>query len=429
MLSTALSPPMTDHLEHAQSLDKDDPLREFRDRFWIPVRDDGSEQIYLCGNSLGLQPRKLAAAVMDELTAWQKRGVEGHFHGDPPWINYHELLREPMAELVGAKPCEVVTMNTLTVNLHLMLVSFYRPQGKRNRILIEAQAFPSDRYAVESQIRLHGLNPDDCLVELPSAEDSHTIEESAIEDYLASQGDHVALVLWPGVQYASGQFFDLARIAKAAKHAGANVGFDLAHAVGNVPLALHQSKADFAVWCTYKYLNAGPGAVGGCFVHHEHHGTNQLPRLNGWWGNALESRFLMAPEFAPAAGADAWAMSTPPLLSTVPITISLQLFQAAGFDRLRTKSIALTGYLEQLIRMSLADVIEILTPQDPLRRGCQLSLRMRAGRQAGRRLFDHLTAAGIITDWREPDIIRVAPAPLYNRFEDCRQFVRCVMEH
>ena len=409
--------------DEARELDRRDTLSGFREHFWIPKKADGSEQLYFCGNSLGLQPKAVKEAVLDELTAWQELGVEGHFKGQRPWLSYNDLLREPMSALIGAKPHEVVVMNSLTVNLHLMMISFYRPQGKRRKILIEQQSFPSDRYAVESQIRMHNLDPDECLVEMVPRGNSRIIDESVIEDYLAEHGEQVALVLWPGVQYASGQFFDLERIAQSAHKAGALCGFDLAHAVGNVPLNLRDSGVDFAVWCTYKYLNAGMGAVAGCFVNNRHGESDSLTRLHGWWGTKPESRFLMESEFVPASGAEAWVMSNPPILAMAPIRVSLALFQQAGMTVLHEKSVAMTAYLEQLINYELNDSIEIITPGQPERRGCQLSLRVLAGRDAGRTLFEQLEKAGTIPDWREPDLIRVAPVPLYNRFEDCWLFV------
>jgi len=342
---------------------------------------------------------------------------------------YHEFLREPLARLAGASPHEVVAMNSLTVNLHLMMVSFYRPQGERRRIVIEQQAFPSDRYAVASQIRFHGLDPDDCLVELGphdgnQGDGSHgdidrCIDEADIEAFLQAQGDTVALVLWPGVQYATGQVFELERIARAAHAAGAAIGFDLAHSAGNVPLALHDSGCDFAVWCSYKYLNAGAGAVAGCFVHERHSKRTDLPRFHGWWGHDQESRFKMGHDFVPASGADAWQLSNPPILAMAPLRVSLAEFEAAGMENLRKKSIAMTGYLADLIKTELDDVLQIVTPLEVGRRGCQLSLRVRAGHEKGRALFDYLEQHGVITDWREPDIVRAAPVPLYNRFEDC----------
>jgi len=415
---------MNNSREQALELDRQDPLRGLREQYWIPKQADGSTQLYFCGNSLGLQPKSTKEAVLQELAAWQDQGVEGHFKGERPWISYNDLLRQPMAELIGAKPDETVIMNTLTVNLHLMMISFYRPDKQRNRILIEQQPFPSDRYAIESQIRMHGLDPNECLVEIAPDDGGRIINESAIEAYLAEHGEKVALVLWPGVHYASGQLFDLKRIVAAAHKAGAYCGFDLAHAVGNVPLELHDIDADFAVWCTYKYLNSGIGAVGGCFVHERHFNRTDLARLHGWWGNELESRFLMGSDFVPAKGVDAWQLSNPPILAMAPIKAALELFQQAGMPALREKSIRLTGYLEQLVQTELKHVLEIITPADPDRRGCQLSLRVLAGRSAGRALFEKLEQAGTVPDWREPDVIRVAPVPMYNRFEDCWQLIQ-----
>lgn len=412
--------------EHARELDRNDCLSGFRDEFLIPKKADGSEQLYFCGNSLGLQPKGVKAAVLEELTAWQNLAVEGHFKGQRPWLSYNNLLRGPMAGLIGAKPQEVAVMNALTVNLHLMMISFYRPHGQRKKILIEQHSFPSDRYAVESQIRMHGLDPEECLVEITPSDNGRIIDEAAIESYLAEHGEQVALVLWPGVHYASGQFFDLKVIAKAANRAGALCGFDLAHAIGNVPLNLRESGVDFAVWCTYKYLNSGMGAVAGCYVNERHGNNNDLTRLHGWWGTSEKSRFLMGPEFIPAAGAEAWIMSNPPILAMAPIRVSLELFQKAGMNALRQKSVELTAYLEKLIQSELQDSLEIITPSDPGRRGCQLSLRVLAGREAGRALFEQLESAGTIPDWREPDVIRVAPVPMYNRFQDCWLFVNQV---
>jgi kynureninase len=314
----------------------------------------------------------------------------------------------------------------LTVNLHLLMISFYRPQGQRKRVLIEKNSFPSDRYAVESQIRMHGLDPAECLVEIAPESMTRNLDETVIEDYLAEHGEHVALVLWPGVQYASGQFFDLARIVSAAHKAGAMCGFDLAHAVGNVPLELDASNVDFAVWCTYKYLNSGMGAIAGCFVNERHANKDGLTRLHGWWGTDPEARFMMAPEFIPASGAEAWVMSNPPILAMAPIRVSLDLFKQAGMAELRKKSVEMTAYLERLIHAELADSLEVITPAQPERRGCQLSLRVLGGRNAGRALFEQLEAAGTIPDWREPDVIRVSPVPMYNRFEDCWLFVNQV---
>ncbi len=403
---------------YAIELDRNDPLARFRDEFYIPPHQDGKDQVYFCGHSLGLMSRRIKGEIDRELEAWAQLGVSAHFEGGFPWKNYHEALREPLAALVGAKPLEVVAMNSLTVNLQLMMISFFRPAGKRTKILIEKHAFPSDRYAVASQLRFHGLDPNEHMVQLEGTSGGGLLDESEIEHYLEAHGDEVSLVMFPGVQYATGQVFDLHRITTAARACGSAVGFDLAHSVGNVQPDLHDSGCDFAVWCSYKYLNGGPGAVAGCFVHEQHSGRSDLPRLNGWWGNDPETRFLMLPEFAPAQGADAWQLSCPTVLAMAPLRASLRLFEEAGMESLRQKSVALTGYLQQLIDTRLDGRISVTTPQATPRRGCQLSLRVHAGRAAARTLFQELQANGYLGDWREPDIIRFAPVPLYNSFED-----------
>jgi len=412
--------------DDAVQLDLADPIRAFREEFSFPKNPDGTDKLYFTGNSLGLQHRSVPLAVEEVLDSWRTRAVEGHFTGERRWLTYHESLREGQAAMIGAGERDIATMNTLTVNLHLAMISFYRPQGARRRILIEKHAFPSDRYAVESQIRLHGLDPADCLVELAPEEGERLIGEDRVEAYLRKHGKTVALVLWPGVQYATGQVFDLGRIAEAAKAQGARTGFDLAHGIGNVPLSLKDSGCDFAAWCTYKYLNAGPGSVGGMYINERHHGRTDLPRLNGWFGNALDTRFRMAPEFSPAPGADAWQLSTHTTLAMAPLRASLEVFRRAGFGRLREKSIAMTGWLAGRIVEDLADVLQIITPLQPERRGCQLSLRVRAGREVGKRLFEYLEQQGVVPDWREPDVIRVAPVPLYNSYLDCAKLVEII---
>jgi kynureninase len=411
-------------LSEANSLDRQDSLAGFRTRFHIPKHRDGSDLVYLCGHSLGLQAKSVQAVVQDELDAWRERAVRGHFEGPRPWLEYNRRFRDSLSGLVGGRPDEIVVMNTLSVNLHLLMVSFFRPRGKRRKILVEKHAFPSDRYAVQSQLRFHELDPEQDLVELGPAEGEHLVEESAVEDYLDAHGDEIALVLWPGVQYITGQAFNLKRIADAARRAGARIGFDLAHQVGNVPLDLHDSGCDFAAWCHYKYLNAGPGAVAGCFVHERHHNTTDLPRFNGWWGNARQSRFMMAHDFDAACGADAWQISTPLLLSMAPLRASLQIFDEAGLERLRAKSIAMTRFLIDGIHEHLHELLQILTPVEAERRGSQLSLRVRFGRTDGRALFEYLEANGVLADWREPDVIRVAPVPLYNSFMDCFELLQ-----
>ncbi len=411
----------------ALAQDATDPLARFRGAFHVP-QHAGRDLHYFVGNSLGLQPRAAAAAIQDELDTWATMAVEGHFRGPRPWMHYHTALREPMARVVGAKPEEVVLMNTLTVNLHVLMASFYRPVAGRSAILIEAGAFPSDRQAVESQIRFHGFDPSTDLIELEADQPDGITSNEAIERAIAEHGPRVALVLWPGVQYRTGQAFDLATVANAARAQGCAIGFDLAHAAGNLPLALHDSGADFAAWCTYKYLNSGPGAVGGAFVHERHAKRSDLPRLAGWWGHRAETRFLMGPEFDPADGAEGWQMSNPPILAMAPIRASLDLFEAATMPALRAKSLALTGYLEALVQAHLSDRIQVLTPADPTQRGCQLSLRVRGGRDQGRALFDYLADHGVLGDWREPDVIRISPAPLYSRFTDVLAFARVARE-
>ena len=412
--------------EYASQLDNADPLASFRDRFHIPKQANG-DQIYLCGNSLGLQPRSVAAALQQELDDWAAFGVEGHFHAKHPWMPYHGELRDLLAENVGAKPVEVVAMNSLTVNLHLLMVSFYRPDAERAAIVIEQGAFPSDRYAVESQIRFHGFDPAECLIEIPADPETGLIAPDALESCLREHGHRVALILWPGVQYRTGQAFDLKAIADLGHFYGCQVGFDLAHAAGNLPMQLHESGADFAAWCSYKYLNSGPGAIAGAFVH-ERHAQAVLPRFNGWWGHRQDTRFQMGPEFNGTPGAEGWQLSNPPIFAMAPLRASLEIFHEAGLPALRRKSLALTGYLEALIRQELGDVLHSVTPGDPEQRGCQLSLQVRAGRDAGRRLFEHLMQSGVIGDWREPDVIRLSPTPLYNRFSDCLGAVRCIKQ-
>jgi kynureninase len=407
--------------DHARALDAADPLPTLRGEFHVP-RHDGAEQAYFVGNSLGLQPRGVRAVVDEVLDKWEREAVEGHFREPAPWMPYHALVREPLAQVVGALPGEVEAMNSLTANLHLMMVSFYRPTRERPAILMEAGAFPSDRYALESQVRFHGLDPATDLIELEPDEADGTFSMAALERAIALHGPRLALVLWPGVQYRTGQAFDLAQITRLGHAAGAVVGFDLAHAAGNLPLRLHDDGADFAVWCHYKYMNAGPGAVAGCFVH-ERHARTDRPRFAGWWGHDQSSRFRMGPEFVPTPGAEGWQLSNPPILGLAPLRASLDLFGRAGMDALRAKSLRLTGYLESLIGQRLGDTLQIVTPREPERRGAQLSLRVAGGRGRGRALFEHLATRGVLGDWREPDVIRISPAPLYNKFMDVYRFV------
>ncbi|MGE5626116.1 MAG: kynureninase [Bacillota bacterium] len=414
-------------LGYAAEQDRADPLKGYRQRFHIP-QHEARDEIYLCGNSLGLQPRTTARYVQEELEDWQRLAVKGHFAGRRPWMPYHELFTEKTARLVGALPSEVVNMNSLTVNLHLMMVSFYRPIPERHKLVIERGAFPSDRYAVESQVKLHGLDPDKSLLELAPREGDAYISAEEIEELLEAEGREIALLMLPGVQYYSGQVFDMARIVKAGHKAGCLVGFDLAHATGNIPLKLHDWDVDFAVWCNYKYMNAGPGAVAGCFVHERHARAFDRPRLAGWWGHDKKSRFRMGPEFVPMPGAEGWQLSNPPVLGLAPLLASLEIFDEAGMDALRAKSLKLTGYLEFLLKEKLSREVDVLTTSNPAERGCQLSLRLHAGRKQARRVFEQLEQAGVTGDWREPDVIRVAPVPLYNSFADVYGFVKILAE-
>jgi kynureninase len=414
--------------DFALALDEADPLREFREEFHVPKRGNGEEEIYFAGNSLGLLPRRTRRFVENELDKWERLAVRAHFSGPDPWMPYHELLASPAARLVGAHPSEVVTMNSLTVNLHLMLETFYRPTPDRFRILIEDHAFPSDDHAVASHAASRGLDPRSAIVRVRPRQGS-AIAVEHIAEILSREGDSIALVLLPGVQYYTGQAFDVETLTRLAHERGCIAGFDLAHAAGNIPLALHDWDVDFAVWCTYKYLNGGPGSVGGCFVHERHGGNPPLPRFAGWWGHDKKSRFEMRTGFRPIPGAEGWQLSNPPILSLAAIRASFEIFDAAGgIEPLREKSIRLTGYLEWLLRREVGESIEIFTPADPARRGCQLSLRVKTGGSPGRTVFQRLETAGVTCDWREPDVIRVAPVPLYNRFAEVNRFVEILRE-
>lgn len=387
----------------------------FRDRFHLPKHTDGTPAVYLCGNSLGLQPVAVKEAMLQELDDWAKLGVEGHFHAQSPWFNYHESFRKGLAHVVGAKEHEVTAMGSLTANLHLLMVSFYRPTPERFKILTEATAFPSDQYAVASQARFHGYDPDVAVVEMKPRDGEDTLRTEDIEAYLAEFGHEVALVMFGGVNYYTGQAFDLMRITAAAHKAGAIAGFDLAHAAGNILLELHAWHVDFATWCSYKYMNSGPGAVSGIFVH-ERHAQAELPRFEGWWGHEPTTRFKMNKTFVPSNGSDAWQLSNAPILSMVPLKVSLDLFLEAGMPNLRARSVALTTAILENIPES--DAYQVITPRDAAARGSQLSFRVTRGRE----LFEKLTAAGVICDFREPDVIRIATAPLYNDMEDVARF-------
>ncbi|MFZ1731261.1 MAG: kynureninase [Bacteroidota bacterium] len=402
----------------AKQMDREDPLREFRAQFHIPHTPEGKEQIYFCGNSLGLQPVGTRAFIEEELRDWAEFGVEGHFRAKNPWMAYHELLTAQSAAIVGALPIEVVVMNTLTVNLHLLMVSFYRPTTARYKIIIEEKAFPSDQYAAASQLRVHGFDPTDGVIEIPLDENGRFSTEAALET-IARHRDDAALLLLGGVNYFNGQFFDIETITRAAHEAGITVGIDCAHAAGNAPLKLHDWDVDFAAWCSYKYLNAGPGSTAGAFVHERHARRSDLPRFAGWWGHDKTTRFAMPAEFHPIEGAEGWQLSNPSILPLAAMRAALDLFAQAGMDRLREKSVRLTGYLDFMLNSKPRDEWRIITPSDPEQRGCQLSIRLP---QNGRRLFDYLAAADVICDWREPDVIRVAPVPLYNSFDDVRRF-------
>lgn len=406
----------------AAALDARDVLAPLRTAFHMPRREDGAEAVYLCGHSLGLAPKRALQIVNEELNAWAQQGVDGHFDSQRPWLSYHERATQGLARLVGARPIEVVAMNSLTVNLHLMLTSFFRPQGKRRKILMESHAFSSDRYAIESQLRLHGLEPQDALLLAAPRESESVLRTADLCAQIEHAGDELATVLLPGVQYLTGQFLDLPTLTSAAHAAGATAGFDLAHAIGNTPLALHDWDVDFAVWCSYKYLNSGPGAIGGAFVHERHANAN-LPRLAGWWGHDKQSRFAMPPTFVPLAGAEGWQISNPPILACAPLLASLAVFDEAGFERLRAKSAALTGHLETLLLAKAREHLTILTPSDPAARGCQLSIRLHCGPSVARTIHTELTELGFVCDWREPDVIRVAPVPLYNTFVEVWDFV------
>ena len=408
----------------AGEMDTVDPLKSSRGKFFIPRAPNGSEGIYFTGNSLGLQPKSVRAYVEQELKDWETLGVEGHLKARTPWLPYHEFLTKQMARVVGAKAIETVVMNSLTVNLHLLMVSFYRPNGARRKIVIEKSAFPSDQYAVESQIRFHHGSTDD-LIELTPREGESTLRTEDMIETIERHGDEIALVLLGGVNYYTGQAFDMQAITDAGHGAGAIVGFDLAHAAGNIQLHLHDWNVDFAAWCSYKYLNAGPGAVAGAFIHERHANSFNLPRFAGWWGHDKATRFLMGPHFHPMPGAEGWQISNPPILQMAAMRASLEIFDEIGMPALRGKSEKLTGYLEFLLAEIADERISVITPSDPAQRGCQLSIRVK---DADKSLFETITARGVFADWREPDVIRVAPVPLYNSFMDVYRFAEILKD-
>ena len=409
------------NLDFAIKKDKEDPLNKYRNEFLIPTNNKGEELIYLCGNSLGLQPKKTSNYIQQELNDWSKFGVEGHTDAKNPWLPYHEFLTNSMAKIVGAKTNEVVIMNSLTTNLHLMMVSFYQPSEKKYKILIESDAFPSDKYAMESQLKFHGYCKKEGLIQWKPREGEELCRMEDLEHIMKEQGDEIALIMIGCTNYYSGQLYPLKKITQIGHKYNCMVGFDLAHGVGNIQPNLHESGADFAVWCTYKYLNSGPGSLGGCFVHERHAKNNTLNRFAGWWGHNKKTRFNMRHEFDVLPGAEGWQLSNPAILSMAAIKASLDLFEEAGFENIIAKSKSLTGFLEYLIDGLNNPKINIVTPKNPKERGCQLSIQVK---DANKKLHSLLTQNGVISDWREPDVIRVAPAPLYNSYQDVYEFIQ-----
>jgi kynureninase len=408
------------HLEFALNLDRNDPLAKYRTAFHIPKDEQGKDWLYFTGNSLGLQPKTTKSAIEQELNDWANLGVEGHFEAKNPWMPYHEFLTESMAKIMGAKPIEIVVMNTLTTNLHLLMVSFYNPTKKRHKILIESDAFPSDRYAVQTQLEFHGYDTNECLIEWTPRTDEKLLRTEDLEQILETQGEEIALLLIGGVNYYTGQYLDLKKIAALGHAKGCKVGIDLAHGAGNIQPELHDSGIDFAAWCTYKYLNAGPGSLGGVFVHERYAHDKTLKRFAGWWSQNKATRFNMRQPLDITPGAEGWQLSNPPILSMAAIKAALDLFNEVGMNKLREKSIKLTGYLEFLIKGLNHAQIEIITPSDSNQRGCQLSIQVK---NANKDLHKKLTEQHVITDWREPDVIRCAPVPFYNSFEDVFRMV------
>ena len=407
-------------LDFAKQLDQEDPISYLRNEFHIPRDKNGKEWLYFTGNSLGLQPKITSKYIEQELDDWANFGVEGHFEAKNPWLSYHELLTDTMAKVVGAKPVEVVVMNTLTTNLHLLMVSFYQPSKTKYKIIIEGDAFPSDRYAVQSQLSFHGFDPEEALIEWKPKEGKELLELEDLKSILDSQGDEVALLLIGGVNYYTGQYLDIKKIAELGHAKKCMVGIDLAHGAGNIQPNLHDSSIDFAAWCTYKYLNSGPGSLSGLFVHEKHAQRKDLPRFAGWWNHNKETRFNMRQPFDVMEGAEGWQLSNPPILSMAAIKASLDIFEKVGMDALVKKSKKLTGFFEYLVNEIASDTIEIITPTNPNERGCQLSLQVK---NADKNLHKKLTENNIITDWREPDVIRCAPVPMYTSFEDVYHMV------
>jgi len=416
------------NLAFAQSLDAKDTLAKFRSQFHIP-NYNGKPSIYLTGNSLGAMPKEATNALNVELEDWKEFGVEGHFHARNPWMPYHERFAEPLAEIVGAKPSEVVVMNGLTTNLHLLMVSFYRPSAKRYKIICEAHAFPSDQYALETQVKFHGYDPEDALIEVKPREGEHLIRKEDILQKIEEHKDEVALLMIGGVNYYTGQLFDMEHITKEAQKQGITVGWDLAHAAGNVQLDLHKWGVDFAAWCSYKYMNSGPGSISGVFIHERHHANKELPRFAGWWGHDKAVRFKMEKGFVPIESAEAWQCSNAPIFAMAVHKCSLDIFMEAGMENLIEKSKTMTNYMEYIVKDIVSGFddcdFEIITPADPSERGCQLSIFVH-GR--GKDFFDVLTSKGVIADWREPNVVRIAPVPLYNSYEDVYAFGQALKE-
>lgn len=408
-------------LEFAQQLDSQDELKNYRKEFVFP-QHKGKDVIYFTGNSLGLQPKKAKNYVNDVMDDWANLAVEGHFYAEKPWWDYQERFSEPLSKIVGAKPSEVTVMNTLTVNLHLLMVSFYRPTPTRFKIICEEKAFPSDQYMFQSQVRHHGYNPEEAIIEIKRRDGENNIRLEDILSKIEEVGDELALVLFGGVNYYTGQVFDMKAITVAGHKVGANVGFDLAHAAGNIKLELHNWDVDFAAWCSYKYMNSGPGNASGCFVHEKHHHSN-LPRFAGWWGHNKERRFKMEPQFDPVHGADGWQVSNLPILSLAPYLASVEMFAEVGMEKLIKKRDLITSYLEFILHEIDKEIpgteFEVITPKEAKERACQLSVYLHG---QGRELFDYLMSNGVITDWREPNVIRLAPVPFYTSFEDMYNF-------
>jgi len=411
--------------EFAQKMDSADPLKTYRDKFYFPKHTDGEEAIYLCGNSLGLQPKSAKTHIEAVLDDWRNLGVKGHFEGENPFAIYHEALGEQMANIVGGRKEEVVAMNSLTVNLHLMMVSFYRPEQGRYKILIEKNAFPSDQYAVKSQLEFHGYDPKDGLIELEPRAGEDILRTEDILDLIKKEGQEVALIMIGGLNYYTGQAYDMEKITQVGHDMGCMVGFDLAHGAGNLNLALHDWDVDFAVWCTYKYMNSGPGGIAGCFVNERHHKRKDLARFAGWWGHDKATRFMMDDTFVPIQGAEGWQMSNETVLSMAALKASLEIFEEVGMKAIVRKSRLLTRYLEFLIEELKSDRIQIITPKQTDARGAQLSIRVI---QSDKSLFRAISDKGVIADWREPDVIRIAPTPLYNNFSDVFNFVQILKE-